>query len=92
MNDDELDQFLKYKDNLYKFLIESSEELIKSEKGMPDVQLLNLSDRFLKKYRRTSNEEYIKASMLFRKAAHVIHWKMVKLKKTNKSNKFINIV
>lgn len=97
MNDASFEAFLKHKNNLYELLLEGFElNYAKYKEGStdypPDIYLLNLSDKFLKQFRRTSNKDFLEISKTIRKAAHKIHWKMIKLNYTNKSNKFINIV
>ena len=58
----------------------------------PDVELINLHDRFLNLYRKTPDQTYLDMAIIFRKAAHKAYRKMLKYNLTKKNNRFLNLV
>lgn len=83
----------------YKFLLSCAiDKLIKIKedeyKGIstPDVEFLEISDKFLCLYRRDDQEVYLEIARIFRKAAHKIYRLCLKKGFSKKNNKFLNLV
>lgn len=72
-------------------------KLILLEKGSfkgttPEIELLNLYDKFIILYKRNGEDDYLKVAKTFRKAAHKVYRIMLKKKLTNYNIKFLNLV
>lgn len=81
----------------YRFLLcYGVNKIVKVEKDetfiSPEIELLELSNKFLFSYRRQSNLEFLEISKLLRKAANKIYRMMLKKDLTNHNNKFFNLV
>lgn len=58
----------------------------------PEIEFLELSEKFMILYRRDDQEMYLDMSRLFRKAAHKIYRLMIKQEMTERNAKFLNLV
>lgn len=59
---------------------------------MPDIELLELYERFVIYYRREGNEEYLEIAKICRKAAHKVYRALLRQKLVEKNLKFLNLV
>lgn len=58
----------------------------------PHLDLINLYDAFLSKYRSDGKEQYLIVARIFRKVAHKIYRIMIKDNLINNHPKFLNVV
>lgn len=58
----------------------------------PEIELIELYEKFLLIYRREGNEDYFAVAKLFRKAAHKIYRTMFNKGLIKKNSKFLNLV
>lgn len=58
----------------------------------PEIELLNLHDRFITLHRKTPDEVYLGMAIIFRKAAHKAYRRMLKLNLTKKNKRFLHLV
>ena len=66
---------------------------IKDYKGRsPELELIECSEKFLSLYRKDKEELYLDMQRIFRRAAHSVYRKMLKLKMITKNPKFLNLV
>jgi len=59
---------------------------------MPDVELMELYDKFLLYYRRENEEVYFEIAKLCRKAAHKVYRALLRQKLVEKNSKFLNLI
>jgi hypothetical protein len=59
---------------------------------MPDIELLELYDKFLLFYRRENEEVYFEIAKLCRRAAHKVYRALLRQKLVEKNLKFLNLV
>ncbi len=64
----------------------------KQNKVYPNKTLLIMSNKFLKQYRISGDDSYLKISKIFRRAAHKIYRVLLKKHLINKDNDFLNLV
>lgn len=64
----------------------------KKNKIYPDKMLLTMSNKFLKQYRISGDESYLKISKILRRAAHKIYRVLLKKHLVAKNNDFLNLV
>lgn len=64
----------------------------KKDQISPDLELINISEQFLKQYRKTADKNYLEISIFLRRLAHRVHWTMVKKELISKNKKFLNMV
>jgi hypothetical protein len=85
-------------DKFYRILLTSSlNKLVLLGKGEykgqpPDIELLIGYDQFLILYRREGEDVALDIAKVFRRAAHKIHWIMLKKEMTTKNDKFLRLV
>lgn len=58
----------------------------------PEIELIELYEKFLIIYRREGDEDYFAVAKLFRKAAHKIYRTMLNKGLIKKNKKFLNLV
>lgn len=89
------------KDRFYRFLLSSAifktvSFLEKTDKNniikTPDIELIELYEKFLLFYRRENDEVYLDIAKLCRKAAHKIYRVLYKQKIVEKNIKFLNLL
>lgn len=59
---------------------------------MPDIELLELYERFLTYYRREGDEVHLEIANLCRRAAHKVYRALLRQKLVEKNLKFLNLV
>lgn len=87
------------RERFYRFLLSSAifkmvsylEHPEKVEK-MPDIELLELYDKFLLFYRRENEEVYLEIAKLCRRAAHKVYRALLRQKLVEKNLKFLNLI
>lgn len=85
-------------DNFYQLLMTYGIEKIntiksgKKIKNTPDLEFIDYYDKYLALYRKENNEVYLSLSIVFRRAAHQLHWHMIKSKLTSGNNRFLKLV
>ena len=90
-----LKEFKKNKNKFIESIFDQSKKKLNNinlKERTPDLDYLELSDLFLKQYRRTGTVEYLEISNILRKVAHKLHWVMIKKGLINKKKNFINLV
>jgi len=87
------------RDKFYRFLLSSAifkmvSYLETKDKSiqMPDVELMELYDKFLLYYRRENEEVYFEIAKLCRKAAHKVYRALLRQKLVEKNSKFLNLI
>lgn len=86
-------------EKFYRFLLSSAifkmvsylENPVKVEK-MPDIELLELYEKFLLFYRRENEEVYLEISKLCRRAAHKVYRALLRQKLVEKNVRFLNLI
>lgn len=85
----------KKEDGLFKYAIALGIYIstdIKQDQS-PELEILDMSDRFLMLYRRTGIEDYLIISKILRKAAHRLYRQFSRIYSWKLSNKrFLNLV
>lgn len=90
-----LKEFKKSKNKFVDSIVDQSKKKLNNlnlKERTPDLEYLELSELFLKQYRRTNVIEYLEISNILRKVAHKLHWIMIKKGLINKKKNFINLV
>lgn len=73
-------------------LIEGAENLIQKDMNL-EIQMIEMSDRFLELYRRSQKEIHFVIAKVLRRAAHKIYRKTLSFHTNKKiSNRFLNII
>jgi|ERR1019366_3067372 hypothetical protein len=82
----------------YASILKSSiKKVIKVKNGefkgtSPDIELIDRYDQFLSRFRQEKKESLLKIARIFRKAAHRIHWSLLRNGLTKKDSRFLVIV
>lgn len=87
------------RDRFYRFLLSSAifkmvsylENAEKIDK-MPDLELLELYDKFIVFYRRENEEVYFEIAKLCRRAAHKVYRALLRQKLVERNAKFLNLI
>lgn len=85
-------------EKFYKFLIlYALNKIILIEKeefngAFPNIEFLNIYDKFIILYRREGDKIYLNIAKIFRKAAHKIYRVMLKKNITSQNDRFLNLV
>lgn len=88
------EDLLKNKGNegFYTYLVGSGIIMAAKVKN-PDLEYLNLADRFFSLHRKTGNQVYFTIAIILRKAAHALYRHFLKVNKEKEVNvRFLNLV
>jgi hypothetical protein len=82
----------------YRFLlVYALNKLISMKKGSfkgksPELEFLDIYDKFIIMYRREGEEVYLDLARVFRKAGHKVYRVMIKKNMIEKNSRFLNLV
>lgn len=80
-------------DKLHKFLLSYAlKTIIDLDTNRPDLELLDLHDKFLIMFRREDEPQFLNVARICRKSAHKVYRILFKKNLVNKDTRFLNVV
>lgn len=88
-----LSKFSDGEDKLHKFLLSYAlKTIIDLEAERPDLELLDLHDKFMVLYRREDDQKFLSVAKVCRKSAHKVYRVLFKKNIVAKDTRFLNVV